>query len=190
MCVDPTSFEVILNPEGTTSKVVTIGNNGAARLDFTVASSVDWFAPNAWTGSAEPGADSLLTLTFDASGLSEGTYASHLIVRSNDPDQSLLFLQAELKVTNSPIVHVEVTPTGGSIELSWPAVPGATSYNIYRSESPFGPWSLIATGPSTAFTDDGAVKLFTQAFYHVTAELSGDSIRSEHRRENTSERSG
>ena len=175
--VTPTSFEIVLNPEGTTSDVVTIGNNGAARLDFTVASGANWFAPNAWTGSVEPGADSLITLMFDAAGLSEGIYESHLLLRSNDPQQSLSFLPIELTVTTSPIVEVHVTPSGSSIELNWPAVPGATGYNIYRSETPFGPWSLIAVESATTFTDENVIKLLGRAFYYVTAEFSSGSTR-------------
>jgi hypothetical protein len=167
---------------------MTISNCGAARLDFTVASAADWFAPNAWTGSVEPGADSLIMLTFDATGLSEGTYTSHLIVRSNDPEQSLLFLQTELTVTNSPIVHVEITPSGSSVELSWPAVPGATSYNIYRSETPFGPWSLIAVETATTYTDQKVVELLEQAFYHVTAGLSSGSPRMQSPQDSIAER--
>jgi hypothetical protein len=181
MTLDPASFEVTLNPEGISTEPVTIGNYGAARLDFSVAPGADWLTPDAWTGSVEPGADSLITLTFDASGLGEGSYVSHLIIRSNDPDQSLLFLPIELTVTTSPIVHVDVTPSGNSIELSWPAVPGVTAYNIYRGETPFGPWSLIATESSTVFVDDDAVTLFTQAFYYVTAERAEGSARARSR---------
>ncbi len=83
MSIAPTSFAALLNPEGTTTEEVTIGNYGAARLDFTVASAAEWLYPDAWTGTVEPGADSVIALTFDASGLGVGTYQSNLILRSN-----------------------------------------------------------------------------------------------------------
>jgi hypothetical protein len=177
MSFDPASFEIVLNPEATATGAVTVGNYGAARLDFTVASTADWLYPDALTGTVEPGADSTIALTFDASGLVEGIYESQLILRSNDPDQSLLFIPAEMTVTSSPIVEVGVTPNGSSVELSWPPVPGATAYYIYRSETPFGPWSLISVETSPVYTDENAVELFEQAYYQVTAELSSGSTR-------------
>jgi hypothetical protein len=171
MSVNPRSFELLLNPEATTTAALTVGNSGGARLDFTVTPEAEWFYPDRWTGTVEPYADSVITLTFDAGGLGEGTYESQLVLRSDDPGQSLLFLPIQLTVTMSPIVTVSVTPGGDSIVLSWPPVPGAIAYNIYRSEAPNGPWLSVSVESATGYTDENAVLLFEQAYYQVTAEL-------------------
>ena len=57
----------------------------------------------------------------------------------------------------SPIVSVDgVTPT--TVDLDWAPVPGADSYNIYRSASGCGPGSvLIDTTSLTSFSDAGVV---------------------------------
>src|SRR5262249_18413054 len=48
-----------------------------------------------------------------------------------------------------------VTADNGSVALTWTAVPGATSYRIYRGDSAGGE-SLYFTAAGTSFTDFGA----------------------------------
>lgn len=45
--------------------------------------------------------------------------------------------------------------TSNTVNLSWSAVPGATSYNVYRATSSSGPFSVVATVSGTSAGDGG-----------------------------------
>jgi fibronectin type 3 domain-containing protein len=58
------------------------------------------------------------------------------------------------------------------VSLSWGAVAGATSYNIYRSTTAGQQGSSVGTSTSTSFVDTGAIN-GTSYFYQVTAVNAG-----------------
>ena len=70
-----------------------------------------------------------------------------------------------------PPVNFTITTSGNDVQLSWDAASGATSYKVYRSESPDGSFSLLDTTSNTAYTDLDA-GLQDKYFYYVTAVLS------------------
>ena len=69
-------------------------------------------------------------------------------------------------------LSVQIAPAG--FQLSWTAVTQDTSgqpltpnhYYVYRSETPFGPWSLVHTAEQTSWLDETAL---ARAFYQVSA---------------------
>lgn len=69
-------------------------------------------------------------------------------------------------------LSVEIAPAG--FQLSWSAVTQDTlgqpltpnHYYVYRSETPYGPWSLIHTAEQTFWLDETTL---ARAFYHVSA---------------------
>ncbi len=63
-------------------------------------------APTA--GTLAPGAAEDVAVTFSAEGLTAGTYASTLLIQSNDPDEANLYVPLTLTVTGES--HLEVTP--------------------------------------------------------------------------------
>jgi len=68
--------------------------------------------------------------------------------------------------------------TGSNVALTWNAVSGATSYNVYRGTINGGPYSKIATvtAPTTTYTDTPGNGTW---YYTVTAVNSaGESIKS------------
>ena len=84
-----------------------------------------------------------------------------------------------------PAIGLDVAATGidntgaGKVTLFWIGVSGVTGYNVYRSMSSTGPFTLLASNVSTAgpgpvlmptfmYTDTG-LTLGTQYFYYVTA---------------------
>ena len=65
-------------------------------------------------------------------------------------------------------------PKDRKIDLVWTPVNGADSYNIYRSQTPGGPYTLIAAGHVTAFAayaDFGLVNGVT--YYYVVTSVTG-----------------
>jgi len=83
----------------------------------------------------------------------------------------------------SPLIPSGLWAAGdkGQVWLSWPASAGAASYNVYRSTTSGGPYSMVSTPgtvTNTAFTDL-AVSGGTTYYYVVTARNAfGESGRS------------
>ena len=69
----------------------------------------------------------------------------------------------------APMNLAATTISINTISLSWNASPGATSYTIYRSTNPSGPFSTVAgTTTSTSFPDAG-LSLSTTYYYEISA---------------------
>ncbi|GHU55930.1 hypothetical protein FACS189442_4040 [Spirochaetia bacterium] len=60
------------------------------------------------------------------------------------------------------------TQSSEAMSISWNAVSGASSYNIYRSNSSSGPFTGIGAGNTTAYTDTG-LTANTTYWYKVSA---------------------
>jgi fibronectin type 3 domain-containing protein len=90
-------------------------------------------------------------------------------------------LSAAAAVGSAGPIGVTATPNNnGTTTISWKAVAGATSYNIYRGvvqgQEASTPYS---TGvKSTSFIDLGTTNLSTRYYYTVTAVTSGESLPS------------
>ncbi|MDG4553135.1 MAG: hypothetical protein P9E24_02640, partial [Candidatus Competibacter sp.] len=64
------------------------------------------------------------------------------------------------------------TPGNQQIALSWDAVDSATEYSIYRSNTPGGPYSFLATTTTTGHLDTGLINGSLYA-YVVAAHVNG-----------------
>ncbi|MEU6878325.1 glycoside hydrolase family 18 protein [Streptomyces sp. NPDC046712] len=77
-------------------------------------------------------------------------------------------------------VETPATPTGlatgsatsSSVSLTWPAVPGATSYKVYRDGA------LVATVTGTSYTATGLAPSTSYAFQISAANSAGESAKS------------
>jgi hypothetical protein len=67
--------------------------------------------------------------------------------------------------------------SGTQINLSWTAVSGATSYNVYRATASGGPYSLVGSSATNSFSDTG-LTCNTAYFYRVRAVLGCESADS------------
>ncbi|HWX21681.1 MAG TPA: DUF5010 domain-containing protein [Candidatus Binatia bacterium] len=116
-------------------------------------------------------------------GLANGTTYYYVVSATNALGQS--GNSAEVSATPNP-VPVPNVPTGltalagaGQVALSWSASSNAASYNVKRSTTSGGPYSLAATNVTgLAYTDTGLVS-GTQYYYVVSAvNGSGESANS------------
>jgi len=63
--------------------------------------------------------------------------------------------------------QVSITYNGDSgVSLAWPAVSGATSYQVYWSDDPYGTWNLLDSTASTTYSDTNTS---SKRFYQVQA---------------------
>ena len=67
----------------------------------------------------------------------------------------------------TPVIGALV-PGPGTVDVSWAAVPNATSYNVFQGPAANGPWTLVGSPTGTSFTDP-TVTNPNQYFYQVVA---------------------
>jgi hypothetical protein len=65
-----------------------------------------------------------------------------------------------------PTSWVTISASGTTAVLTWNAVSGATTYNVYRSESPYSGWALLTNTANTTYTDTASAARY---YYRVTA---------------------
>lgn len=82
----------------------------------------------------------------------------------------------------APTVGTPVVVGSANINLSWPAVSGATSYNVYRSTSPsvaITPANRVATSYASIVFMDTGLSAATTYYYKVTAiNATGEGVGS------------
>jgi hypothetical protein len=100
--------------------------------DYTVVieSADKWLTIAPSSGSVTQGASQDLTVTFDATGLAEGTYTGHITVNSNDPGQPQVVVPCTMHVALGYMVSGTVTYDNGA------STPIETLTSV--SLSPFG----------------------------------------------------
>ncbi len=64
--------------------------------------------------------------------------------------------------------NIIITDISSAVTLNWDAVTGAVSYNIYRSDDPYGEFTLIGNSSTTSFIDND-IPGSNKYFYQVTA---------------------
>ncbi len=74
-----------------------------------------------------------------------------------------------------PPQNIALTLEGSDVVLSWDAITGANSYNVYRSETPDAGWILVDSTNQLTWTDSGAAMTGT-FFYRVTADTAEITI--------------
>jgi fibronectin type 3 domain-containing protein len=124
-------------------------------------------------------------------GLPSSTPYYYKVIAINDIGPSSLSSYAAA-MTHSPPVSVPSAPTilditltsnDAGLRISWDAVPGASTYNVYRGNAKYGSYTtkIASNTPNTVF-DDMAVNLNTVGnayFYQVAAvNTAGEGSRS------------
>ena len=71
-------------------------------------------------------------------------------------------------ILDAPVVTLGHSASSGKPQLTWNAVTGATAYEVYRSTSQSGTYSLLGTTAATSYTNTGAVA-GTTYYYKVKA---------------------
>lgn len=144
-----------------TTDINTYGRSGHAMRFYPVIDSNGNLVPNAWIIAMD-----YQDASYDNSDFQDGVY----LVTNMRP------------VTQAPAVtNLQATAASGQVSLSWSAVTDGTleGYNVYRSTSASGPFTLLNSSPikTSAYTDTSASGT---DYYEVSAvDSAGESEKAE-----------
>ncbi len=93
-------------------------HNDLAILYSFVPPPAPWFTVDVASGNVPSGGSVDLTVTFDATDLTDGTYEGHLLVNTNDPNNAQIVVPATLVVSSG--TAVEDTPTRFALGNAFP----------------------------------------------------------------------
>jgi hypothetical protein len=97
-----------------------------AAVSQVAAPTVSWLRVEPSTGQVPPEGNVPLRLTFDASGLSLGSYRARILVESNDPDEDPLAIPVVLNVTSPRPPEIVLKPTAFDATL----LPGQSTREV------------------------------------------------------------
>jgi Viral BACON domain len=105
--VNPQLLEMTLATGGTGTLPFTITNEGTADLTWALAGGAFWMSQDPTSGTVPSGESTVVTVTFDATGLPPDVYTTTLDVESNDPDEPLVPIDVIMTVLGDPDIVVE-----------------------------------------------------------------------------------
>jgi hypothetical protein len=120
--VAPLALSAILQPGQSTSRNVTVQNVGLAELFWLLSEvpAAPWLAEDPNSGQVPAGGQEIVAVTFDATGLSVGSYTTTLDVTSTDPDEPHVYVDVTLAVSTGCVpvsdplfTWTPPTPTAG-----------------------------------------------------------------------------
>ena len=180
--------------------ITTSGGNGEQRIEGTgtfpatgwhhVTVTLSGSTGTLYLDGTQVGQNTSMSLTPTSLGATASNYFGrsqysdpYLAGRMDDfrvYGRALTALEVASLMAGSPVglVGTPATPTAtpgiGLITLSWPAVPGASGYDVLRSTVSGGPYTLVASNLSgTSFTNAGLSAGST--FYYVVAAYTATS---------------
>ncbi len=147
MNISPDQLEVWLFPDEASTTIMNIDNIGGEPLQYTFTDFMGGTPPpgfisdvNPATAFLPPGVGADVTVSFDASGYSSGTYYQYLIIESNDPywlyDSIPCIMHVYPSALLMPPNWLHGDTVNNDILLSWGIdtmnTPPELGFNIYR----------------------------------------------------------
>ena len=136
--------------------------------------SYNWLSLNgasAVEGIINPGNTELVTVGFNAAGLTAGIYLAEIHLTTNDPQNNYLTLPVSLNIESSAdSINLQITMDGNNVILNWDGVEGAASYNVYSSDYPNTGFELDTGGTFSGTTWTKAISEGSlHKFYYLKA---------------------
>ncbi len=152
IAVSPASFSVTLDPDASTTEVLSISNAAGARTLYwsITAPACSWLTLNKLSGRVVAGATEQIQVGISAFGLVPGDVHCDIEVTSNDPDESPVQVGVDLHVNFLPPPQASVTP----LALAFSMNTGELASRTVDVSNTSGPgtrnlhWSAVREGAS------------------------------------------
>jgi agmatine/peptidylarginine deiminase len=116
LVVDPLQIDVSLTPNNTQTELVNLTNIGGLPLNYSVSEvpAADWLSVSPDAGSLDAGASAELTLTFDTTDMTTGTYTCDVTITDDRREVSTIAVTLTVSGTgvNTPAVLTASTLIG------------------------------------------------------------------------------
>lgn len=180
--VDPASVSESLLIDETMQTPLAISNNGDADLEWTIEIdpvSATWLSVNTTAGSTVVGETSEVSITLDASGLSEGEYDAFIVVNNNSVNNPTVDIPVHLTVEPLSLpapYNLEANVDGADVNLTWTAPGGGTGTTqelIYDNGVSTDGYSYVGYAMSTHMSPSAPCQILSLKYY--TAINAGDN---------------
>lgn len=117
-------------------------NDVAFKIEGTVACGASWFDVDTPSGALDGGDTDAVTVTFDSTGLADGTYSAYACIASNDPANPLVTI---------PVTLTVATTVPGCAVTQLFEDPGLEATNPADFTNPY--WDSFSTNGGSAICD-------------------------------------
>ena len=166
-------------PAAPAAPVVTAGNSAVSGKPMLTWNAVEGATSyKVYRAAKEDGTYGLLGSTsatsYTNTGAKEGVTYYYKVTAVNDIGESepSNIVSGQVKTVTpkpaAPVVSIGHSAASGKPQLTWSAVTGAASYNVYRATAENGSYSLLGSVTVTNYTNTGAKEGVTY-YYKVTA---------------------
>jgi fibronectin type 3 domain-containing protein len=171
------------NPPSTPIGLTGVAGDGTVSLSWTANQENDLSGYYVYQNGVKLNTTPITVNSFNVTGLTNGVTYSYQVSAAN----TWGFESTQSSVVNAtPISPLPPAPSGLSattgnqqISLMWNTVSGATGYNVKRSTTSQGTYSVVASNVYEPYYTDTTVTNGTTYYYVVTAtNASGDSANS------------
>jgi fibronectin type 3 domain-containing protein len=126
-----------------------------------------------------PLAGSVATDTLNDTGLAAGaTYYYKISAINSSGESGLSASFTAITIPSMPVGVNAAAVSSSSIVITWPAVTGAASYNVYRSDVDTGTYAAIGSVATDTFSDTGLAAGATYYYKISGVNSSGESEQS------------
>jgi len=173
----PTGATVRTNDFKVTPATIVISNPSVVNVTWTASSNQPWVTVSPTSGNVDVTSPGPLTLNISSQNLPVGTYTATVTLRSTSKhlDMTLSIPVTLIRDPLTPPTFVTVMPGAGGLQVRWDAVPGATSYNVWRIDSN-GAATLMAGGVSgTTYLDPNGIPASGFRYAVTSVNATGQS---------------
>ncbi|MCK4575073.1 T9SS type A sorting domain-containing protein, partial [candidate division WOR-3 bacterium] len=183
--INPSSFSVALHPEGSKIEPLVIRNGGNVILTWSINESppVDWLMEDTTGGSIYPEDSVSISLTFDATGLSQGLYFDTLVMSTNDTNNPTINIPIELRVITSDMIFVfpnPFMPKQGHTVLTFANLPDEGTIKIYTIAGNLV-WNHQFAQPEILYSwdlrNDDDKDIASGIYIYLVEDKSGDAVK-------------
>ena len=174
--INPTSLSGGQQPDTQSSQTLTVGNTGSSDLNWSLfedsatacdtSSDISWITLSAANGTVAAADSDTVDVTFDSSGMADGSYSANLCIESNDADNPAVSVPLTLDVC-SPATAVSITniTTSGTTQtIQWSGSATDSFQLRWGEDDP----NFTASGECTLANNCAVIDKAESSYSHTT----------------------